>query len=75
MARVKYIKTENDQIITFGEGLTHVKFKHFNPISAGFISIRDNKCVCFGDSVSLKLKSDPEVDSRLARFQILGDDY
>ncbi len=80
MAQVKYIKTEHNQIITFSDLLQHSEFKHFNPVSAGFISISssgkyDVICKCYGDSISLKLKSDEKIDSELARKQILGYDY
>ena len=74
MSRVKYVCTKDNQIIVFSELFTHDEFKHFNPISAGFISIgADGKsepsCSCFGESVSLDLKSRPEIDTELARKQ------
>lgn len=79
MSRVKYIKTREKEIIVFSELQQHSEFKNFNPISAGFISIgiKDEgelTCTCYGKSISLKLKSDPE-DSQLARRQILGYEY
>lgn len=81
MAKVKYIKTEDNQIIVFGEYFTHDQFKRFNPISAGFINFGTDRydgemiCSCYGESISLGLKSDGKVDSELARKQILGYDY
>jgi hypothetical protein len=77
--KAKYIRTADNQIIIFGEGLKHSDFKHFNPASAGFISIGVNKdknpvCECFGESESLKLKTD-ERDTYLAQSQILGINY
>jgi len=83
MPRVKYIRTKENQIIVFSELLTHDQFKNFDPISAGFISIRSievegrhtSSCTCYGESVSLDLKSRPEKDTELARKQILGYDY
>ena len=80
MSKVKYIKTEDKQIIVFGEYYTHDQFKNFKPISAGFISFGNNSdgfpdCVCYGESVSLDLKSDEKVDAELARNQILGYGY
>lgn len=79
MSKVKYIKTKNNQIIVFPEYHTHSEFRNFEPISAGFISIgfdndRQMNCTCYGESVSLKLKSVKE-DSILAKRQILGYDY
>jgi hypothetical protein len=80
MARVKYIKTKNNEIIVFSELQQHKEFRHFEPVSAGFISFgigkdRNPDCSCYGESVSLDLKSDEEVDTRLAKRQILGYDW
>jgi hypothetical protein len=74
---VKYIRTDSDQIVVFGEYYLHSEFESFKPRSAGFISFgvdKDNNptCTCYGESVSLKLKSDPEKDSALAKKQILN---
>lgn len=78
--RVKYVKTKDNVIIVFSELLQHSDFRKFEPVSAGFISIgatdrHEPSCVCHGESISLELKSDPEVDTELARKQILGYDY
>ena len=75
--RVKYIKAKGNQIVVFSSLLNHSAFKHFQPISAGFISIgADAKHAptiqCYGYSITLGIKSDPEVDTILARQQILG---
>lgn len=80
----KYIRTNKDVIIVFPELLQHSEFKHFNPVSAGFISIGtkcifeedgtkyyETDCSCYGESVSLGLKSNEE-DTLLAQNQILG---
>lgn len=77
----KYIKTKDKEIIVFSELLQHSDFKHFEPVSAGFINIyadfNTNKhdiivrCECYGESVSLNLKSE-EIDTTLAKKQILG---
>ena len=80
MARVKYIRTKNNEIIIFGELMQHSDFRHFNPVSAGFISIGIGKdgnpdCSCYGESISLKLKSDTEKDTIIAKRHILGDGY
>jgi hypothetical protein len=80
MAKVKYIKTKDKQIIVFGELYTHDQFKNFEPISAGFISFGtetqgDIDCRCYGKSVSLGLKADEKEDTELARNQILGYGY
>lgn len=69
MMDVKYVRTEDNIIIVFPEYYQHSDFKRFNPISAGFISIRE-KCTCYGKSISLGLSSLPD-DSALADKQIL----
>jgi len=78
--RVKYIRTKNDEIIVFSELQQHSDFRMFEPVSAGFISIgapnkHEPDCTCYGESVSLKLKSDEEKDTQLAKKQILGYGY
>lgn len=76
----KYIKTKEGIIIVFPEILQHSDFKHFQPVTAGFIAIgvkktedgyHETDCTCYGESVSLELKSSEE-DSLLAKRQILG---
>jgi hypothetical protein len=79
MSNVKYIKTSDNQIIVFSECLQHSIFKNLSPVSAGFIAFNVNTegdidCKCYGESISLKLKSD-ENDTLLARKQILGYGY
>lgn len=78
----KYIRTKDDKIIVFPELLQHSEFKKFEPVSAGFISIKvkvhggngyaQTDCMCYGESVSLKLKANEIEDTKLARRQILG---
>ena len=76
----KYIRTDENMIIVFPELLQHSDFKHFKPVSAGFILIStkqvgkyyETNCECYGESVSLGLKSNEEEDTRLAKKQILG---
>ena len=77
MARAKYIRTKENEIIVFSELQQHSEFKNFNPISAGFIAFGIGKdknpdCTCWVESISLNLKS-MEDDTRLAKRQILGD--
>lgn len=79
--KTKYVITKNKEIIVFPELLQHSDFKHFSPISAGFISIGINEqgnpsCSCYGESISLGLKSNPEEDTELAKRQLnMMDDY
>jgi hypothetical protein len=77
MNRTKYIRTEDNKIIVFGDLFTHTEFRKFNPISAGFISFgigsdRNPSCSCYGQSVSLGLKSNEVEDTELAERQILN---
>ncbi len=84
MLKQKYIRTKDNKIIVFSELNQHNEFKHFEPVSAGFISINTKKadysgqyyhetdCKCYGESISLKLKSNEEEDTALAKKQILG---
>ena len=69
MDRVKYIVTKDKEVVVFGELMQHSDFRHFDPISAGFISIGVNKdgnptCSCYGRSVSLGIDSDPESETQ-----------
>ena len=81
MSKIKYVKTKDNQIIVFGEYYTHDDFRKFEPISAGFIFFDVNpndgelNCKYYGNSVSLGLKADEEVDAALAKKQILGYGY
>jgi hypothetical protein len=75
MNRVKYIRTKDNEIIVFGEIMQHSDFRHFNPVSAGFISFGINEegnptCRCFGESFSLRIKSNPEEDTMYAKRQL-----
>lgn len=72
----KYIKTEDDRIIVFPASMAHYEFKEFKPVSAGFISFgtdenNDKTCKCYGESLTLNLKSNPR-DTNLAKMQILN---
>jgi hypothetical protein len=78
---VKYVITKENQIIVFPELFQHKDFSHFNPIRAGFISFGVNKegnptCSCYGESISLGLKSDSELDTKIAKRQLnMLDEY
>lgn len=75
MNRVKYVRTKDNEIIVFGEIMQHSSFKNRQPVSAGFISFGINKegnpsCTCYGESISLGIKSNPEEDTILAKIQL-----
>lgn len=72
--KAKYVKSFDDQIITFPLGMNHSDFRSFRPKSAGFISIGSSRSgevlvSCWGKSITLDLDSDPEVDATLAKTQ------
>ena len=75
----KYIVFKHYGMIIFPLTTDHIEMKRLmkdEPISAGFITIgitTDNKAIahCYGGSVTLKLESNPEKDSRLAE-KLLG---
>lgn len=69
----KYIRREYGEIIIFPATIEHSDFMMMNPISAGFCYVHEDKVVCFGESVSLGLKS-KEDDSLMATKQIHGWD-
>lgn len=72
--RVKYICINDDRfdcIIVFSKLLSHDIFINLKPKSAGFISFENGEATCYGESVSLRIKSNPEYDSELANKQIL----
>lgn len=77
MDETKYVRTENNSIIIFGATIKHSKFKHLNPVSAGFVyfyidedeTLRSN---CYGRSESLDLNPADE-DEWLIDKQILGN--
>lgn len=80
MNRVKYVRTKDNEIIVFGEIMQHSSFKNRQPVSAGFISFGVNKegnpsCTCYGESISLGIKSNPEEDTILAKLQLGMLDY
>jgi hypothetical protein len=77
----KYIVTKDDVMIVFSDLLEHSDFRGHNPISAGFLSIGatakyEPTIQCYGESISLGIKSREEEDTALAKRQILGNtDY
>ena len=81
MNNTKYIRTEGGDIIIFSEVINHSQFRNWNPVSAGFIMFYTDKetgnpnCKCYGESISLGLKSNPEEDTIRARFQLGMNDY
>jgi hypothetical protein len=52
--------------------LEHSKFVEFNPTTAGFCYIYPDKVECFGESISLGIKSNPRLDTIDATVQYCG---
>ena len=80
MNETKYIVTQDNDIIVFTAVFNHSDFERFNPKSAGFIGFFTNDegnpdCYCYGDSFSLGLKSNPEIDNRIAKNQLGLNNY
>lgn len=67
---------EYNEVIIFPCVIEHSRFKHFNPITAGFcyVNADKNRVDCFGESYSLGLKSDSKKDTIEATKQIFGID-
>ena len=71
--KLKYIIIDSSFPIVFTECLTHKDLiKHLVPTSAGFCSRSDidNKWTCYGESISLDLKSKGEEDAALLNLFI-----
>lgn len=64
MEKMKYVKVgDYNSIIIFPMIIQHDVFKYLNPITAGFCYISETKVECFGESVSLRLKSNERLDT------------
>jgi len=71
MSKQKYVRLkEYNEIVIFPCIIEHSQFSSFNPITAGFCYVNNDKVRCFGYSVSLQLESDEEKDSALATKQL-----
>jgi hypothetical protein len=71
----KYVRLKKyDEIIIFPVIIDHSDFKNFGVISAGFCYVEKDQVLCFGESVSLKLKS-KEEDTDIATKQFFGEEY
>ena len=70
--RQKYVRLKQyNSIIIFNSIIEHAEFKNLEPTSAGFCYVNENSVDCFGESISLNLKSNP-TDSMFATKQIFG---
>lgn len=72
--QMKYVRnSKTDKFLIFHNcGMSHEDGYHIHPDSAGFLLfyIENNKLKvdCYGESVSLKLKSSPEDSEQISRF-------
>ncbi len=67
---LKYINFKKLGVVVFGPHVQHAdvaaKIADDTPVSAGFVRVsRDGELVAYGDSFSLGLKSNPNVDTLL----------
>jgi len=75
MEKMKYVKVgDYNSIIIFPTIIQHSDFRYLKPTSAGFCYISENKVECFGESVSLGLKSNERLDTIDATKQYCGVD-
>lgn len=71
MFKSKYIVSKSGTPVVFAETLVHadVAYSLFGRtgeiVGAGFCYIANNKYVCYGESISLKVKSRGATDSNL----------
>lgn len=73
MFKSKYIISRNHTPVVFAEVLTHADvalalFPNKEIIGAGFCYIKDGKYVCYGESISLRVKSGVEDSDILNRY-------
>jgi len=70
MSKIKYVVFDNglvEDMIIFSDLTQHADVaRGLEVVSAGFIQIFDGVC-CYGDSISLGVKSRPEEDEKIAR--------
>ena len=70
----KYVRLKDyDEIIIFPQIIERSRFRNMNPISAGFCHVYKDKVLCFGESISLRLKGMKD-DTFIATKQIYGWD-
>jgi hypothetical protein len=77
MEKMKYVRLEQyNQVIIFPLVMEHSTFKHLSPKTAGFCYFNPDKSRvdCFGESISLGLKSNKQEDTYHATKQIFGFD-
>ena len=72
MSKLKYIINQIDQFMIFPPAVQHVDAARllmgkFGPdvVSGGFIDISNNEVNCYGESISLNLKSRGDIDSQI----------
>jgi len=75
--KLKFVRLKQyNEVIIFPCVIEHSKFKHLNPISAGFCYILgdEQRVNCFGESYSLGLKADEKQDTIEATKWVFGID-
>lgn len=77
---MKYIITKDNEVIIFSNSLTHIQVQQQLSYvickemkGAGFVTVHDSGEVnCYGESVSLKIKSRGDEDAEIVGRQIRG---
>lgn len=71
--KAKYVIIGHMQVpVVFSDLLGHDEIAHGQPVvGAGFCYIRDSRYVCYGESVSLKVKSRGDADALILN-KLLG---
>lgn len=80
MKNFKYVVFDETYPILIPESVPHTNIRVNDPISgcqikatsAGFCYIDGARARCFGESISLKLKSNPKEDNALIEMRFLG---
>lgn len=80
MFKGKYIIINDSIPVIFAETLTHADVKRAlapggTCTGAGFVCIRNNEYLCYGESVSLKVKSNGDADSKILNLFLGVTDF
>jgi hypothetical protein len=61
--------------IVFSDILIHaeVALRYRNVVGAGFLTVGDNEVNCYGESLSLGVKSRGEVDTKIVNRYLFGN--
>jgi len=73
--KAKYVVINDgfgESAIVFDECFSHIRFKSLGKVvSAGFVEFDEEGAYCFGESITLKVKSREKEDANLINWRIL----